>query len=46
MGDIIVKVRVSKTGQKIVTIPKKELIEQDDYVVIKKLGGLNGEEKN
>ena len=34
---IIVKVRVSNTGQKIVTIPRESDIERDDYVKIIKL---------
>ena len=36
-GDIIAKVRVSKTGQKTVTVPKEAPVENGDYVIIKKL---------
>ncbi len=34
---IIAQVRVSKTGQKTITIPRKYAIVEDDYVIITKL---------
>lgn len=42
MEDIIAKVRESKTGQKIVTIPKEAPIENGEYVIIEKLVKKDG----
>ena len=38
MGEtIIAKVRESKTGQKIITVPKESPIQKGDYVELKKV---------
>ena len=42
MGEqIIVKVRMSKTGQKIVPIPKDSPIVNGEMIIIKQIGSIN-----
>jgi hypothetical protein len=37
---IIVQVRVSKVGQKLITVPKNTPIEDGDYVILTKLDAI------
>ena len=46
MARIIVKVRETNSGQKLITIPNECDIKKDDYVVVKKLEEANEDKQN